>query len=45
MSGQVIEARVDASALSLPPLALREEGTWDPAKEEPFAHEGPLAEL
>ena len=45
MSGEVIETRVDAAALSLPPLALREEGTWDPAKEEPFAHEGPLAEL
>ena len=45
MSGEVIETRVDAAALSLPPLALREEGTWDPAKEEPFAYEGPLAEL
>lgn len=45
MSGAVIETRVHAAALSLPPLALREEGSWDPAKEEPFAHEGPLAEL
>ena len=32
MSGEVIETRVDAAALSLPPLALREEGTWDPLR-------------
>lgn len=45
MSGAIIETRVHAAALGLPPLALREEGSWDPAKEQPFAHEGALAEL
>lgn len=33
LSGQVSAIRVDAAALGLVPLALRDEGEWDPAQE------------
>jgi hypothetical protein len=45
VAGEVVEARVDVAALGLPPLELREEGTWTPADEELFSDEGPLADL
>lgn len=44
LSGQIIATRIDAAALGLIPLELRESGTWDPAKEYWGEEDQPIEE-
>jgi len=39
LRAKVIGCRIDAAAMGLKPLRLREQDTWDPAKEEWFSNE------